>query len=140
MRRGVILGLCAVAIVAGKMRGQAVSGLKAITVASGLSQPVFVTAQPGDFNDLFIVQQTGQIVVLNLETGNITPFLDIQSRLTSTSGEQGLLGMAFDPDYATNGKFYLNYTIPGGAFGHGTTISLADASAIRLFTYPDCHA
>src|SRR5215472_8338659 len=92
MRRGIILGLCAIAIVVGKLRGQAVSGLKAITVASGLTQPVFVTAPPGDFNDLFIVQQTGQIVVLNLQTGNVTPFLDIPSRLTSTSGEQGLLG------------------------------------------------
>ena len=36
-------------------------------------------------------------------------------------GEQGLLGMAFDPNYATNGKFYLNFTVPGGAFGNGVT-------------------
>jgi glucose/arabinose dehydrogenase len=122
MRRGIIFVLCAVAIGAGEVRAQAVSGLKAITVASGLSQPLFVTAPPGDFNDLFIVQQTGQIVVLNLQTGAITSFLDIHSRLTSTNGEQGLLGLAFDPAYATNGKFYLNYTIPGGQFGNGTTI------------------
>jgi glucose/arabinose dehydrogenase len=52
---------------------------------------------------------------------NATPFLDIHARLTATNGEQGLLGMAFDPNYATNGKFYLNFTVPGGAFNNGTT-------------------
>ena len=39
----------------------------------------------------------------------------------ATGGEQGLLGMAFDPNYAANGKFYLNFTVPGGAFGNGVT-------------------
>jgi glucose/arabinose dehydrogenase len=60
---------------------------------------------------------------LNLATGklNATPFLNIHSRLTSTSGEQGLLGMAFDPNYTTNGKFYLNFTVPGGTWGNGVT-------------------
>jgi glucose/arabinose dehydrogenase len=102
---------------------QAVPGLDAIRVASGLTQPLFVTAPPGDFNRIFIVQQTGQVRILNLATGtmNTTPFLDISARLTATNGEQGLLGLAFDPNYTTNGKFYLNFTVPGGAFGNGTT-------------------
>jgi glucose/arabinose dehydrogenase len=92
-------------------------------VASGLTQPLYVTAPPGDVNHLFIVQQTGQIVVLDLRTGVINPkaFFNIHGMLTSTSGEQGLLGMAFDPNYATNQKFYLNFTVPGGAFGNGIT-------------------
>ena len=113
---------------------QAVQGLAAIRVASGLTQPLFVTAPPGDFNRLFIVRQTGQVHILNLKTGtlNATPFLDIHSRLTSTSGEQGLLGMAFHPNYAANGKFYLNFTVPGGAFGNGTThVSQFQVSANR---------
>src|SRR5512132_3997578 len=104
------------------LRAQMVPGLDAIRVASGLTQPLFVTAPPGDSGRLFIVQQDGRIRILNLATGtlNSTPFLTL-SGLTATGGEQGLLGMAFDPSYAANGKFYLNFTVPGGAFGNGVT-------------------
>jgi len=91
-------------------------------MAGGFIAPLFATAPPGDTSRLFIVQQTGQILIVNLPSGtvNSTPFLDIQSRLVS-GGEQGLLGLAFDPAYATNGRFYVNYTAPGGAFGSGVT-------------------
>jgi glucose/arabinose dehydrogenase len=89
-----------------------------------LTSPLFVASPPGDYNRLFIVCQTGQVYIVNLGTGvlNTIPFLDISSRLTSTFGEQGLLGLAFDPNYSTpghpgNGKFYLNFTIPGGTNG-----------------------
>src|SRR5256884_7619579 len=101
--------------------GQAVLGLDAVRVASGLSSPLFVTAPPGDFNRLFIVQQGGLIRILNLKTGslNATPFLTVSNILTG--GEQGLLGLAFDSDYATNGKFYVNCIAPGGAFNSGIT-------------------
>ena len=78
-------------------------------VASGLSSPVFVTAPPGDFDRLFIVQQTGSIRILDLTSGtlNATPFLQIT---VTGGGERGLLGLAFDPNYAQNGYFYVNYT------------------------------
>ena len=94
--------------------------LDAIRVASGLSSPIFVTAPPGDVNRLFIVQQGGQVRILNLNTGviNATPFLTVSN--LQSGGEQGLLGLAFDPDYATNGKFYVKCTAPGGAFNSGT--------------------
>ena len=97
--------------------------LTAERVASGLTKPLFVRGPPGDVKRLFIVQQTGQIRILNLQTGqlNPTPLINIAGRLASSSGEQGLLGMAFDPNYASNGRFYLNYTAPGGAFGNGVT-------------------
>jgi glucose/arabinose dehydrogenase len=100
---------------------QTVPGLDAIRVASGLSSPLFTTAPPGDFSRLFIVQQNGQIRILNLTTGtlNATPFLAVLNIVSG--GEQGLLGLAFDPNYATNGKFYVNYTAPGGAFNAGIT-------------------
>jgi glucose/arabinose dehydrogenase len=92
-------------------------------VVSGLTQPLFVTAPPDDVNHLFIVQQTGQVRILDLQTGQLRskPFINIQRTLTGTSGEQGLLGMAFDPNYASNGRFYLNFTVPGGRFGNGVT-------------------
>ena len=104
---------------ASKLTAQQVQGLDAIRVASGLSSPLFVTAPPGDFNRLFIVQQGGQIRILNLNTGvmNATPFLTVSS--LQSGGEQGLLGLTFDPDYGTNGKFYVKCTAPGGAFNSG---------------------
>ncbi len=105
----------------------------ATRVASGLSQPLFVTAPPGDMNNIFVVQQTGQITMVSLQTAvplgtkkkkktkPPPPFFSVAGMLTSTSGEQGLLGMAFDPNFATNQKFYLDFTVPGGVFGNGTT-------------------
>src|SRR6266404_8997053 len=99
---------------------QAVSGLSAVRVASGLPGVLFVTAPPGDRQRLFIVRKGGQIHILNLATGqlNTTQFLNIAARIT-TNSEQGLLGMAFDPEYATNGKFYLDFAVPGGTWGNG---------------------
>ena len=98
----------------------AVPAITAQRVASGLSQPLFVTAAPGDSTHIYIVLQTGPIMRLDLTSGQLSTFFTIGG-LTSTSGEQGLLGMAFDPDYATNHKFYLNFTVPGGAYGNGVT-------------------
>ena len=76
------------------LQGQSVSNLAAVRVATGLTQPLFVTAPPGDFERLFIVQQDGGIRILNLVTGalNPTPFLTLNG--VRVGGEQGLLGMA----------------------------------------------
>jgi glucose/arabinose dehydrogenase len=79
----------------------------ATRVGQGFDQPVFVTSAPGDPDRLFVVEKTGQIKILNPATGISTTFLDIPDAQLSTSGEQGLLSVAFHPDYATNGKFYL---------------------------------
>src|SRR5207248_1086905 len=66
---------------------------------------------------------------LDFQTNQLTTFFTVTG-LTS-SGEEGLLGMAFDPNYATNSKFYLNFTVPGGAFGNGVThVSQCDAQAL----------
>ena len=83
-------------------------------VASGLTAPIFVTHAPNDFSRLFIVERGGAIKVMDLGTGTVqgTPFLSIPS--VDAAGEGGLLGMAFHPDYATNGKFYVNVTIDNG--------------------------
>lgn len=84
-------------------------------IASGLSRPVFVTAPAGDMSRIFIVEQrsssTGRIRIV--KDGNLlgTPFLSVT---VSTGSEQGLLGLAFHPDYANNGFFYINYTRSDG--------------------------
>jgi glucose/arabinose dehydrogenase len=85
------------------------------TISRSLSSPVFMTAPPGDSTRLFIVQQGGLIRIFDLTTSSllVTPFLDI-SNLTSAVGERGLLGMAFDPQYVTNRRFYVFYTNNGG--------------------------
>ncbi|MCF8303901.1 MAG: PQQ-dependent sugar dehydrogenase [Bacteroidales bacterium] len=76
--------------------------------ATGLNNPVSMS-HAGD-SRLFVVERSGVIKIVD-QNGNInsTPFLDISGRVQS-GGEQGLLGLAFHPDYASNGYFYVNYT------------------------------
>lgn len=84
-----------------------------VEVASGLSFPLYVTAPAGDVQRLFIVDKGGTIRVVKDGALLPTPFLDIAA-LVSTGSEQGLLGMAFDPQYATNGRFVVHYTDAAG--------------------------
>src|SRR5687768_9174698 len=71
-------------------------------VASGLSNPIYATHAPGDTSRLFIAQRGGSIRILDLNTGVLqaTPFL---TTTVDTTGEGGLLGMAFHPDYNNPG-------------------------------------
>jgi glucose/arabinose dehydrogenase len=82
-------------------------GIALQQVASGLSRPVLVAAPPGDPR-LFVVEQTGDIEIMSGGALQSTPFLRIP---VTCCGEQGLLGLAFHPQYASNGRFYVNYTI-----------------------------
>jgi hypothetical protein len=82
-------------------------------VASGLSSPLYLTAPPGDTLRAFVVEQTGAIRVVRRDTLLTTPFLDL-SGIIGCCGERGLLSMAFHPSYATNGRFYVDYTDPSG--------------------------
>ncbi len=82
--------------------------------ASDFSNPVSI-AHPANDARLFVVEQTGKIKILNPNgTTNATPFLDVSALITTAGGEQGLLGLAFSPDYATNGYFFVNYTRTNG--------------------------
>jgi glucose/arabinose dehydrogenase len=78
------------------------------TVATGLTRPLYLTAPTGD-DRLFIVEQTGRIRIVKNGDVSAAPFLDLSSKV-SGSGEQGLLSMAFHPDYGANGLFYVNFT------------------------------
>jgi glucose/arabinose dehydrogenase len=81
--------------------------------ATGFSSPVGIE-HPANDTRLFIVQQGGLIRILNANgTINTTPFLSLSS-IISTGGERGLLGLAFHPNYATNGLFFVNYTNTAG--------------------------
>ena len=90
--------------------------VRTVRIATGLTFPTYVTHAPGDTSRLFITQKTGAIRIFDLNTNTLlpTPFLSITvAGGTSESDERGLLGLAFDPDYATNGQFYVYYTATG---------------------------
>lgn len=96
---GLVLGL--------SMPAEAATPLNLSPVASGLSDPLFLTAPAGD-QRLFIVERGGQIKLWQGGSVQPTPFLDI-SALVDSTGERGLLGLAFDPDYASSRRFFVNY-------------------------------
>ncbi|MGF1666097.1 MAG: PQQ-dependent sugar dehydrogenase [Acidimicrobiia bacterium] len=80
-------------------------GIELEEVAAGLDQPVLAVSPPGD-DRLFVVERRGVIRIIGADT----PFLDIDARVNSEDGiEPGLLGLAFHPDYATNGRFFVYY-------------------------------
>ena len=96
--------------------GTAISQVVRIdTLCSGLLYPVGIqnTGLPND-DRLFVLEKRGRIKIVDRLTGavNATPFLDIYNRvaaITSANDERGLLGLAFHPDYANNGYFYVDY-------------------------------
>jgi glucose/arabinose dehydrogenase len=88
-------------------------GLRLVEIASGFESPTHVAAAPGEPGRLYVVERAGRIRVL--EGGRILPeaFLDVSSEVTS-GGEQGLLSVAFHPEYERNRLFYVNYTALNG--------------------------
>jgi glucose/arabinose dehydrogenase len=88
--------------------------LELVPVASGLSTPVVVTNAGDGSNRLFIVEKAGRIRIVEDGTLLATPFIDIDSIVNSGGNEQGLLGLAFHPNYESNGFFYVNYTDSSG--------------------------
>ncbi|MDO8631111.1 MAG: PQQ-dependent sugar dehydrogenase [Phycisphaerales bacterium] len=98
--------------------------IKTERVANGLSNPLFVTHVPGVYDRIFIVEQCGLIKILTGGSVLPTPFLNISSK-TTCGGEQGLLGLAFHPDYASNGQFFVDYTdLSGTTTIAGYTVSV----------------
>jgi glucose/arabinose dehydrogenase len=129
-------------------------------VASGLSRPVFVTAPAGDTSRIFVVEQrssaTGRIRIVNIpaNTLNATPYLSISP--VATGNEQGLLGLAFHPNFLSNGYFFVNYTataqsgVSAGSttvvryranppFATSTTADPASATVLMTILQPDAN-
>jgi len=91
----------------------AAAQLRATVVVSGLTLPVGFVQDPSDPTVQYVIEQGGRIRVVRNGTLQSAPFLDLTASIAA-GGERGLLGMALPPDYATSGRFYVNFTNPAG--------------------------
>lgn len=115
-------------------------------INTGLVYPTCIAHAPGDSTRLFVLEKAGRIRIINLADNTLvaTSFLDIDALVTggaSISDEQGLLGMAFDPNYATNGQFYVYYTSATNDNVARYTVSsnpnIANPTGVLLMTWVD---
>jgi glucose/arabinose dehydrogenase len=121
----VALGLAAL----GSTVGAATSTVSLNQILGGYSRPVLVTHAPGGGRTIFIVEQTGAIKRATFENGSwkkLGTFLDLSGKVNNPNkngnGERGLLGLAFHPNYKTNGRFYVNYTRAAAGSKSGDTV------------------
>ena len=119
------------------------AAIKLEELATDLRSPVFVTHAGDKSGRMFVVEKTGTIAILRDGKRTAAPFLDVSNLITSSGSEQGLLGLAFHPDYAKNGRFFIYYTASNGdntlaRYQVSGDPDVADpASATVLFAQPD---
>ena len=121
--------------------------LQSNLVVSGLTgRPLFVTSPPGDTQRIFVVEQNGFIRIHKRgdPPGTTSLFLDLSLIVSTFGDEMGLLGLAFAPDYATSGLFYVNYTERTGAGAMFTVVAqyavsanpdVADPTELRILRF-----
>ena len=144
--RTTITALSVLAVTASALAGTTPIQPKQI-IGSGLVYPTWIGHAPGDETRLFVLEKAGRVRIIDLgatPTLRATAFLNIDPIVAggaSTSDEQGLLGMAFDPDYATNGQFYVYYTGSGTNNLARYTVSadpnVANATGVVMMTWSD---
>src|SRR5262245_18831242 len=124
------------------LAGSAVAAIQLTQILSGLSSPVFVGHAGDGTNRLFIIEQAGVIKVLQPGSSTPTVFLDIRTKV-NFAGEQGLLGLAFHPSYASNRRFFVYYSQAGDgteviAEYHASSadMNVADPTETRLLQIP----
>jgi glucose/arabinose dehydrogenase len=111
VRFGVLVALgVLVATLAGSATA-AESAFRKVVYARGFDAPVLLTHAPGEPRTVYVVEQSGRVI--RMQAGRRTVFLDIRADV-EYGGEQGLLGLAFDPGYAKNRRFYVAYTSTSG--------------------------
>lgn len=85
-----------------------------VEIVSGFTRPLYVIHAGDESERLFVVEQGGRIWILQNGILQSQPFLDVSSLVSRDANERGLLGLAFHPDYAENGYFFINYTDVNG--------------------------
>ena len=139
------LGICALVVICALgIVMPRVYAAQAVPVVSGLSSPLFMTQAPGDTSRFFIMEQRGRIKVLL--DGEIldSAFLNVDP-ISACCNERGLLGLAFHPDYQSNGFFYINYTNTSGntvivrytVSGDPNIADPASGLTIKTYTQPE---
>lgn len=116
--------------------------LRAHRVVAGVTRPLFVTHPPGDLQRIFIVEQSGRIKIRKNGQILVPEFLNVDP-ISGCCFERGLLGLAFHPDYAKNGFFYINYTTssnPGSTViarysVHAANPDVADSTGTIILTF-----
>lgn len=153
--RGLTLLLVAIVVAAGFPDGRAQSQSNELSsppsltirpiITTGLVQPLYLTHAGDGSGRLFVVEQAGRIRTLTQGTLQSIPFLDI-SDLVWAGGERGLLGLAFHPNYARNGRFFVSYTRqPNGAtvvaeYRRGVKADQADRRERVVISVPQPYA
>ncbi len=104
--------LCYLSVIS---RAQNALHVKLNQIAKGLTSPVGMAAPNDGSNRLFVIEQGGRIKIIKNNAVLPTPFIDLSPKLDALNigySEKGLLGLAFDPDYQKNGRFYVYYSAP----------------------------
>jgi glucose/arabinose dehydrogenase len=120
---------CALALALAAVLAPAASAAPHLTPVANFTAPVYVTSPPGDPHRLFVVEQPGRIMEVRDGQKLATPFLDISGDVRSAGSEQGLLSVAFAPDYATSRKFYVYYTAPRPGDSTGSVVTMQEIQA-----------
>ena len=112
-------------------------GATTVLVTQGLEHPVHIAAPHLDLHRIFVVEQPGRIRIVKEGALLSDPFLAIQDRVSSASQELGLLSVAFHPDFANNGRFFVDYTNADGntvvaRYQVGSDADHADAASERI--------
>ena len=106
--------VCVAALVTGLVPSPALAATPPVvtfaTVATGLFQPTEVTSTSAVPGHVFVTERTGLVKLVDTTTGVASTYLDLTAVVTSTIGEQGLLGLVFAPDFATSGRLYVTFT------------------------------
>jgi glucose/arabinose dehydrogenase len=104
-------------LIAGASRARATPPARSRLMSSAINQPIFITYAPGDAQHVYVCERPGRIRVMDKDTGAVdpAPVLDITAQV-NTDGDNGLLGLAFDPAFATSGFFYIDYINPDNTF------------------------
>ncbi|MEJ2085980.1 MAG: PQQ-dependent sugar dehydrogenase, partial [Acidobacteriota bacterium] len=113
MKLGTVLALSMLLFVLDVGSVSAADSVELERVDGNYALPLLVTHAGDGSNRLFVVEQRGRIFVVDRGRRVDAPFLDVSGRVGS-GNEQGLLGLAFHPDYRSNGFFFVNYTDTGG--------------------------
>jgi glucose/arabinose dehydrogenase len=112
------------------------AALRLTEIVTGLVEPVFVTAAPGDATRLYVLERTGAIRVVRDGQLLPEPFLDLRARV-ATANEEGLVGLAFHPEFQENGRFFIQYALLDPARGEDDDEQIVLSELARSAADPD---